>query len=172
MSLAIVHSRAQVGIEAPAVTVEAHLANGLPSLALVGLPETAVKESKDRVRSAILNCAFEFPPRRITLNLAPARPYWPAVFRACCRRSMSRKLWKSQRSIRWPAMHRWTPGRSGHFATRTIRRRDRHWSAVAVAHSQAKLPWPITVFYSWTSSPSSTARCWRFYASPWKAAKL
>lgn len=65
MSLAIVHSRAQVGIEAPAVTVEAHLANGLPSLALVGLPETAVKESKDRVRSAILNCAFDFPPRRI-----------------------------------------------------------------------------------------------------------
>ena len=65
MSLAIVHSRAQVGIEAPAVTVEAHLANGLPSLALVGLPETAVKESKDRVRSAILNCAFDFPARRI-----------------------------------------------------------------------------------------------------------
>ncbi len=72
MSLAVVHSRAQVGVEAPAVTVEAHLANGLPSLALVGLPETAVKESKDRVRSAILNSGFEFPPRRITLNLAPA----------------------------------------------------------------------------------------------------
>lgn len=72
MSLAIVHSRAQVGVEAPAVTVEAHLANGLPSLTLVGLPETAVKESKDRVRSAILNSGFDFPPRRITLNLAPA----------------------------------------------------------------------------------------------------
>lgn len=72
MSLAIVHSRAQVGVEAPAVTVEAHLANGLPSMALVGLPETAVKESKDRVRSAILNAGFDFPPRRITLNLAPA----------------------------------------------------------------------------------------------------
>ncbi|CAE6951049.1 putative magnesium chelatase YifB [Pseudomonas marincola] len=72
MSLAIVHSRAQVGVEAPPVTVEAHLANGLPSLALVGLPETAVKESKDRVRSAILNCEFDFPSRRITLNLAPA----------------------------------------------------------------------------------------------------
>lgn len=72
MSLAIVHSRAQVGVDAPSVTVEAHLANGLPSLALVGLPETAVKESKDRVRSAILNCALDFPPRRITLNLAPA----------------------------------------------------------------------------------------------------
>lgn len=72
MSLALVHSRAQVGIEAPAVSVEAHLANGLPSLALVGLPETAVKESKDRVRSAILNAGFDFPPRRITLSLAPA----------------------------------------------------------------------------------------------------
>nr|WP_288356374.1 YifB family Mg chelatase-like AAA ATPase [uncultured Pseudomonas sp.] len=72
MSLAIVHSRAQIGVDAPSVTVEAHLANGLPSLALVGLPETAVKESKDRVRSAILNCALDFPPRRITLNLAPA----------------------------------------------------------------------------------------------------
>ncbi|MBB2494057.1 YifB family Mg chelatase-like AAA ATPase [Aquipseudomonas ullengensis] len=72
MSLAIVHSRAQVGVDAPSVTVEAHLANGLPSMALVGLPETAVKESKDRVRSAILNAGFDFPPRRITLNLAPA----------------------------------------------------------------------------------------------------
>lgn len=72
MSLAIVHSRAQVGVEAPAVTVEAHLANGLPALTLVGLPETAVKESKDRVRSAILTSGFDFPARRITLNLAPA----------------------------------------------------------------------------------------------------
>ena len=72
MSLAIVHSRAQVGVEAPPVTVEAHLANGLPALTLVGLPETAVKESKDRVRSAIQNAGFDFPPRRITLNLAPA----------------------------------------------------------------------------------------------------
>ena len=72
MSLAIVHSRAQVGVEAPPVTVEAHLANGLPALTLVGLPETAVKESKDRVRSAIQNAGFDFPPRRMTLNLAPA----------------------------------------------------------------------------------------------------
>ncbi|MCF5178362.1 ATP-binding protein, partial [Pseudomonas sp. PA-6-1D] len=60
MSLAIVHSRAQIGVEAPAVTVEVHMANGLPSLTLVGLPETAVKESKDRVRSAILNCALQY----------------------------------------------------------------------------------------------------------------
>jgi magnesium chelatase family protein len=72
MSLAIVHSRAQIGVEAPAVSVEVHMANGLPSLTLVGLPETAVKESKDRVRSAILNSALQYPSRRITLNLAPA----------------------------------------------------------------------------------------------------
>ncbi|MCL6704888.1 YifB family Mg chelatase-like AAA ATPase [Pseudomonas sp. T1.Ur] len=72
MSLAIVHSRAQVGVEAPAVTVEVHLANGLPSLTMVGLPEAAVKESKDRVRSAIINSGLNFPARRITLNLAPA----------------------------------------------------------------------------------------------------
>lgn len=72
MSLALVYSRAQVGVSAPAVSVEAHLANGLPALTLVGLPEATVKESKDRVRSAILNSGLEFPARRITLNLAPA----------------------------------------------------------------------------------------------------
>ncbi|MCL7462748.1 YifB family Mg chelatase-like AAA ATPase [Pseudomonas sp. NW5] len=72
MSFAIIHSRAQLGIDAPPVSVEAHLANGLPSLTLVGLPETAVRESKDRVRSAIHSCGFEFPSRRITLSLAPA----------------------------------------------------------------------------------------------------
>lgn len=72
MSLAITYSRANLGIEAPLVTVETHLSNGLPSLSIVGLPETAVKESKDRVRSAIINSGFEFPNRRITINLAPA----------------------------------------------------------------------------------------------------
>ena len=72
MSLAVIHSRAQVGIEAPPVTVEVHLAGGLPSLSIVGLPETAVKESKDRVRAALQNSGFEFPARRITISLAPA----------------------------------------------------------------------------------------------------
>ena len=72
MSLAVVYSRAQTGIDAPLVTVEVHLSNGLPSLSIVGLPETAVKESKDRVRGAILTSRFEFPARRITINLAPA----------------------------------------------------------------------------------------------------
>lgn len=72
MSLAIAYTRATLGVNAPLVTVEVHLSNGLPGLAIVGLPETAVKESKDRVRSAILNSHLEFPARRITINLAPA----------------------------------------------------------------------------------------------------
>ena len=72
MSLAVVNSRAQVGLEAPPVTVEVHLSPGLPALNIVGLPEMEVKEAKDRVRSAILNAHFDFPARRITVNLAPA----------------------------------------------------------------------------------------------------
>ncbi|QSA98165.1 YifB family Mg chelatase-like AAA ATPase [Methylococcus sp. EFPC2] len=72
MTLAVVYSRARQGIDAPLVTVEVHISNGLPALSIVGLPETAVKESKDRVRGALLNCQFEFPAQRITVNLAPA----------------------------------------------------------------------------------------------------
>jgi magnesium chelatase family protein len=72
MSLAVLYSRALTGMEAPLVTVEVHLANGLPQFTIVGLPETEVKESKDRVRAALLNARFEFPARRITVNLAPA----------------------------------------------------------------------------------------------------
>ena len=72
MSLSCVFSRARVGLESPLVTVEVHLANGLPAFNIVGLPETSVKESKDRVRSAIINCGYEFPAKRITINLAPA----------------------------------------------------------------------------------------------------
>ena len=72
MSLAVVYSRALAGVEAPLVTVEAHLANGLPSFTIVGLPEAEVKEAKDRVRAALQNARFEFPARRITVNLAPA----------------------------------------------------------------------------------------------------
>jgi len=73
MSLAIVHSRAQVGIEALPVTIEVHLAQSWPGLSIVGLAETAVKESKDRVRSALLNTQYEFPEKeKVTINLAPA----------------------------------------------------------------------------------------------------
>ena len=72
MSLAVVHSRAVVGLDAPAVEAEVHLAGGLPSFTIVGLPEAEVKESRDRVRAALQNCRFEFPARRITVNLTPA----------------------------------------------------------------------------------------------------
>jgi magnesium chelatase family protein len=72
VTLCTLYSRARVGIHAPAVTVEVHLANGLPSLSMVGLPEMAVKESKDRVRGALLNGRFQFPDGRVTINLAPA----------------------------------------------------------------------------------------------------
>ena len=72
MSLAVVYSRASLGIDAPLVSVEVHLSNGLPAFNIVGLPEASVKESRDRVRSALINGNFEFPAKRITVNLAPA----------------------------------------------------------------------------------------------------
>ena len=72
MNLAVLYSRALSGMDAPEVVVEVHLANGLPSFTIVGLPEAEVKESKDRVRAAIQTSQFDFPARRITVNLAPA----------------------------------------------------------------------------------------------------
>lgn len=72
MSLSVATTRAALGIQAPLVSVEVHLSNGLPALSLVGLPETTVKEARDRVRSAIINSGFTFPAKRITVNLAPA----------------------------------------------------------------------------------------------------
>ena len=72
MTLAVVRSRALSGMFAPEVTVEAHLANGLPAFTMVGLPEAEVREARERVRAAITNSRFEFPSRRITVNLAPA----------------------------------------------------------------------------------------------------
>lgn len=80
MMLATVFSRAQCGIEAPLVTVETHISNGLPAFNIVGLAETAVRESRDRVRSALVNAGFEFPARRITVNLA-----LPKTFLSCKR---------------------------------------------------------------------------------------
>ncbi len=70
MGLAIIHSRASVGVEAPSVTVEVHISNGMPGFTLVGLPETTVKESRDRVRSAIINSQFVFPAKKITINFS------------------------------------------------------------------------------------------------------
>ncbi|WP_350561642.1 YifB family Mg chelatase-like AAA ATPase [Psychrobacter sp. CAL346-MNA-CIBAN-0220] len=72
MSFAQVYTRSVVGLHAPKVIIEVHLSSGLPALTIVGLPTAAVRESKDRVRSAILNSGFQFPNRRLTINLAPA----------------------------------------------------------------------------------------------------
>ena len=72
MSLSIVHTRAALGVNAPAITIEVHISNGLPGLTMVGLPETTVKEARDRVRSAVINSGYEFPAKKITINLAPA----------------------------------------------------------------------------------------------------
>lgn len=72
MSVSKVYTRASLGVEAPSICVETHISNGLPSLTIVGMPETSVKEARERVRSALLNSGFEFPTRRVTINLAPA----------------------------------------------------------------------------------------------------
>ncbi|HEY4468657.1 MAG TPA: YifB family Mg chelatase-like AAA ATPase [Klebsiella sp.] len=72
MSLAIVYTRAALGIGAPLITIEVHISNGLPGLTMVGLPETTVREARDRVRSAIINSGYAYPGKKITINLAPA----------------------------------------------------------------------------------------------------
>ncbi|EMC4275196.1 ATPase, partial [Cronobacter sakazakii] len=72
MSLSVIHTRAALGVKAPLVTVEVHISAGLPGLTIVGLPETTVKEARDRVRSALINSGYEFPAKKITINLAPA----------------------------------------------------------------------------------------------------
>ena len=72
MNLAIINSRAEIGVQAASIQVEVHIAGGLPGLTLVGLPATAVREARDRVRAALQNSGFKLPPRRITVNLAPA----------------------------------------------------------------------------------------------------
>src|SRR5256885_1497674 len=72
MAVAVVRSRALVGVSAPPVSVEVHLANGLPNFHLVGLPDTEVREARERVRAALQNAQFEFPAQRVTVSLAPA----------------------------------------------------------------------------------------------------
>jgi len=87
MGLSLVQSRALLGLAAPVVTVEVHLAGGLPSFTLVGLADLEVKEARERVRSALLNSGLEFPhDRRITVNLAPAdlpKGFGPVRFAHC-----------------------------------------------------------------------------------------
>ena len=93
MSLARLQSRAPNGLDAPSVTVEVHLSGGLPSFTIVGLPEAAVRESRERVRSAVINSGFDFPPRRITVNLAPADlPKQGGAVRSCNRSRYSHSI--------------------------------------------------------------------------------
>ncbi|NVK23993.1 MAG: YifB family Mg chelatase-like AAA ATPase [Gammaproteobacteria bacterium] len=72
MSTATVFSRARIGIDAPEIKIEVHISNGLPAFQIVGLPDTSVRESRDRVRSALINSNFQFPQTRLTINLSPA----------------------------------------------------------------------------------------------------
>ena len=90
MSLAVVLSRGLAGLDAPLVNVEVQAGNGLPGINLVGLPETEVKEARDRVRAALQNAQFDFPARKITVQwlynlgralVAPARPHPPGAVR-------------------------------------------------------------------------------------------
>ena len=126
MSLAVVLSRGLAGLDAPLVTVEVHLAGGLPAFHLVGLPDTEVRESHERVRAALQNAKFEFPARKITVNLAPAsspdrhthRPPAPAAL-------PGHSLWANRlpsaavtaakaadREVRKPTLNRRSPGGS------------------------------------------------------------
>ena len=89
MSLAVVRSRAQVGLDAPPVRTEVHLDGGLPRFTIVGLPEAAVREARDRVRSAVVNSGFKFPDGRVTVNLAPAPKASRLKASSSCRRLVS-----------------------------------------------------------------------------------
>ena len=100
MALAVVASRALSGLDAPEVAVEVHLANGLPAFTIVGLPDLEVKESRERVRAAILTSGFEFPARRITVNLAPAD--LPRIQAASTCPSPSAFWWRAARCVAPP----------------------------------------------------------------------
>ena len=120
MPVAVLYSRALSALQAPLVTVEVHLANGLPMFNLVGLPETEVKESKDRVRAALQNAQFDFPARRITVILAPWSIRRGRCSR-CARISPERKHCRgstNRRSLRFPISIRIWP------TSKASRRRD------------------------------------------------
>ena len=110
---AMVRSRALLGLEAPAVTVEVHLANGLPGFTLVGLADTEVKEARERVRSALQNAGLSFPNnKRITVNLAPADcPRIPAGLICplpwASLRPAGRSTWRHWTAASLPASSRW-----------------------------------------------------------------
>ncbi|WP_406741191.1 magnesium chelatase domain-containing protein, partial [Bordetella pertussis] len=109
MTLAVLASRAIAGWQAPAVRVETHLGSGLPAFAIVGLPDVEVRESRERVRAAIQNSGFDFPPGRITVNLSPAdlpkasaRFDLPICGRPSCRCRAPWCRWPRPWPWRWP----------------------------------------------------------------------
>jgi magnesium chelatase family protein len=187
MSLAIVYSRAQVGIDAPLVSVEVHLSNGLPGLSIVGLPEAAVKESKDRVRGAILNSRFEFPVRRITINLAPADlpkeggrfdlPIALGILEASGQVPLENlKHHEYLGELALGGELRWVRGvLPAALACREAGRallapKTNADEATLASRGLGRSLSPITGCCSWTSCPSSTAGSWRCCASPWSRA--
>ncbi len=103
MSFAKILTRGVLGLHAPQIEVEVHLSQGLPSLTIVGLPEAAVRESKDRVRSAIINSGFQFPSKRLTINLAPKRfaQRWVTFRPSHCLGNFGR-IWTTPRRL-----HQW-----------------------------------------------------------------
>jgi len=103
VGLALVHSRARAGVTAPPVQVEVHLSGGLPSTQIVGLPAAAVRESRDRVRAAILCAQFEYPQRRITINLAPADLPRTVAASTCPSPWASSPPAARSTAMRWPA---------------------------------------------------------------------
>jgi len=182
MSLAVLHSRALAGMDAPEVTVEVHLAGGLPSFTIVGLPDTEVKESRDRVRAALVNAHFEFPARRLTVNLAPADlpkesgrfdlPIALGILAASGQlpaNCLDEYEFAGELSLTGDLR----PIRGALAMTYKAHRRGRAFilprasaeEAAAASPAQARFRSPITAYCSWTSCRSSRAMCLRCCAN-------
>jgi hypothetical protein len=162
MSFAVVHSRALDALEAQAVTVEVHLANGLPSFTLVGLADTEVKESRERVRAALVQSGFAFPHnKRITVNLAPADlPKESGRFDL----PIALGILAAAGHVEAAALEPFE------FAGRRIIRPARwSWSAAARRRGRGKFHWLMAACCSSTSCRSFRAPRWKRCASRWKA---
>ncbi len=149
MSLALVRSRALDGLDAPEVTVEVHLANGLPAFSLVGLPDTEVREARDRVRAALQTSQFEFPQRRITVNLAPAD----------LPKEGGRSIWRSRWAFLSPPARSPAGCSTGWSSAASCR------SMASCARCAACLPWRwpqgVRGAVSWWRRPTRPKRRWR-----------
>src|SRR5437660_251285 len=186
MSLAVLHSRALSGLDAPEVSVEVHLANGLPSFTIVGLPDTEVKESRDRVRAALVNSRFQFPARRITVNLAPAElpkesgrfdlPIALGILAASRQLEVDAfseyefagelSLTGELRPVRGALAMTWRAAREGRAfvlpsasAGEAALVEEASIYQAGAIRAPAKYRWRITACCFWTSCPNSTAGC-------------